>query len=88
MNQFKRTLAAMVATTMLAACDSSTSSQDDALKAERATLVAEGNAVVAEMEAANRDHDFSRVREIRERKADYERRNAEWQKKASLAGWK
>ncbi|MFN2622164.1 MAG: hypothetical protein ABR611_04900 [Chthoniobacterales bacterium] len=41
---------------------------------EREYLAAEGRAITAEMEAANRNHDFARVAEIRQRDAEFKRR--------------
>jgi hypothetical protein len=66
----------------------STSSKNDSLKAERDAITAEGNGIVADMERANRNNDWSHVREIREHKADWERRNQEWQDKARKDGWR
>jgi len=41
---------------------------------ERQALVAEGKSITAEMEQANRNQDWSRMAEIRERDATFKRR--------------
>ena len=51
---------------------SNTDTDTDAL--ERQAFVAEGKSIAAEMEQANRNHDWSRVTEIRERDTGKRRR--------------
>jgi hypothetical protein len=55
---------------------SNTDTDTDAL--ERQALVAEGKSITAEMEQANRNHDWSRVTEIRERDAAFKRRASDY----------
>lgn len=45
---------------------------------ERQALVAEGKSITAEMEQANRNDDWSRVTEIRERDAAFKRRASDY----------
>jgi len=56
----------------------------DALEPERRQLAAEGQAITAAMEEANRNHDFSHVEEIRARNAEFLRRSAELLRKRQL----
>ena len=51
------------------------------------SLVAEGKAIQANMEAANEKRDFSRVAEIQRQITDWERRNVAFQERARKAGW-
>jgi hypothetical protein len=62
-------------------------SRDAALKNERDSLTAEGNSIVADMERENRDHDWKHAGDTRQRRAGWERRGLEWQKKAKEEGW-
>ena len=53
-------------------------SSPDADELNRQALVAEGKSLTADMEQANRDHNSSRVSEIREREAAFRRRSDEY----------
>ena len=60
----------------LSAIDSPPSADSDELESQ--ALAAEGTFISTEMERANRDHDWSRVNEIRQRNADFKRRSADY----------
>lgn len=54
---------------------SSSDSSSDYQTPETAALAAEGRQITAEMEEANRNHDFSRVEDIKRRRTDFMRRS-------------
>jgi len=77
MKKYTCIITAIVASALLTACDSSSSANNSALERERKELAAEGKAITEAMKKANRDHDFSHVKEIKERQTEFYRRSAE-----------
>jgi hypothetical protein len=55
----------------------------DGSDTERTAIKAEGEAIIAEMDKANRDEDWSKVREIRERENAFYERAARFQSRPS-----
>lgn len=85
MNSLCRTIPAIAVAATLTACDPPDSTRNDALERERKELAIEGKAVSDAMEKANREHDFSHVKEIKERQSEFYRRSAEHMQKREKA---